>query len=184
MTDPIITAPPSLILAALVLAESATRDPVAALGGGIGTALVVAAGWVIREWLRNRRHARNNRAQEAATNAELLAADTREAPGLIDRIERMWAEREELRAEAERLRQQLARVADVGADTRRDVSGREDTQVTELRKIASESRSEMPAYRDPDQVATSPETPTAIARLPRARREVVEHPRRKDPRRE
>ena len=195
MTDPIITAPPSLLLAAVVLAESVTRDPVAAEGGSIGTALVVAAGWVIREWLKNRRHARNGAdqrakwaAEEAAAKrkaeAELIAADAREVPGLVDHIERMWAEREELRAEAEQLRARLAELADAGAEAAKRASGREDTQVTEMRRIASESRAEMPAYRDPDEIATAPETPAAKAVLGSVRHEVPPPPSRKDRRRE
>ena len=133
------------------------------------------------QWLRNRRHARANAAQEKVSGDEVEAtrvkaaaavkvAELEAAPSLIDKINQLWAEKDECKEtlgkerEARRkereddaaacrdetarqvaeacapLRAQLARVSEHAADTRATARGPDDTGVHELRAIAAEVR--------------------------------------------
>ena len=160
--------------------------------------LAPTTGLVIRQALRNRKHARNNAAMVERTDreadaaeavaregarAQVAVAELQQVPGLIDKIDKLWAEKDECkealrslsdarakdaeacREETTSLRSQLARMAEVTAATRASVHG-EDTGVTDLRALAAEVRRRptppepMPAHPDPHSALSGrPEIP-------------------------
>ena len=162
------------------LIDAALSDPRVTIGS-IALAALSTAGLLVREWIRKAKHARNNASQEKvsedeieaariAADAAIKVAEIEAAPTLIDKIEKLWAEKDECKEtlgqerEARRkereadakackqetarqveaatapLRAQLARVSEHAADTRESARGCEDTGVHELRAIAAEVR--------------------------------------------